>query len=89
LSPGLFLFAIAGNTLYALSIVAKSVDKKYLIANASWFVGEPRFRFGRSFLSSCQSTFFARSDAGGRRWSCEVVRDEVVRCHGVVGKYTR
>jgi hypothetical protein len=42
LSPALFLFAISGNTAYALSIVAASVDRAYLIANASWIVGAPR-----------------------------------------------
>jgi hypothetical protein len=40
LSPALFLFAILGNTTYALSICAESVERDYLIMNASWLAGE-------------------------------------------------
>ncbi|EIN12730.1 PQ-loop-domain-containing protein [Punctularia strigosozonata HHB-11173 SS5] len=39
LSPGLFMFSISGNTTYALSIIAASVEPRYLIANASWLAG--------------------------------------------------
>ncbi|KDQ62298.1 hypothetical protein JAAARDRAFT_30194 [Jaapia argillacea MUCL 33604] len=39
LSPFLFLFSITGNTTYALSICASSMDPKYLLKNASWLAG--------------------------------------------------
>ncbi|KAF8627500.1 hypothetical protein AX17_006311 [Amanita inopinata Kibby_2008] len=39
LSPALFFFAILGNITYALSICAKSMEKDYLIMNASWLAG--------------------------------------------------
>ncbi|KDR82764.1 hypothetical protein GALMADRAFT_275861 [Galerina marginata CBS 339.88] len=39
LSPALFFFAIFGNTTYALSICAKSMDKDYLITNGGWLAG--------------------------------------------------
>ncbi|EIW81042.1 PQ-loop-domain-containing protein [Coniophora puteana RWD-64-598 SS2] len=39
LAPGLFLFAILGNTTYALSICAASMDPDYLIKNSSWLAG--------------------------------------------------
>ncbi|KAF5315301.1 hypothetical protein D9619_007185 [Psilocybe cf. subviscida] len=39
LSPALFFFAIFGNTTYALSICAKSMDKEYLIRNGGWLAG--------------------------------------------------
>jgi solute carrier family 66 (lysosomal lysine-arginine transporter), member 1 len=40
LSPALFFFSILGNTTYALSICAKSMDKAYLMTNAGWLAGE-------------------------------------------------
>ncbi|KAF8554849.1 PQ-loop-domain-containing protein [Imleria badia] len=39
LAPGLFLFAILGNATYALSIVVVSMERDYLIRNASWLAG--------------------------------------------------
>ncbi|KAF8918998.1 PQ loop repeat-domain-containing protein [Mucidula mucida] len=39
LSPALFFFAIFGNTTYAWSICAKSMEKDYLVTNASWLAG--------------------------------------------------
>ncbi|KAJ7459927.1 PQ loop repeat-domain-containing protein [Mycena latifolia] len=39
LSPALFFFAIVGNLTYSLSIIAKSVQREYLITNASWLAG--------------------------------------------------
>ncbi|KAF8133783.1 PQ-loop-domain-containing protein [Boletus edulis] len=39
LAPGLFLFAILGNLTYALSIVAVSMERDYLIRNGSWLAG--------------------------------------------------
>lgn len=39
LSLALFLFAVAGNVTYVLSIVVKSRDEEYLIESASWLVG--------------------------------------------------
>ena len=34
------MFAIAGNVTYVLSICVVSMEKKYLIANASWLAGK-------------------------------------------------
>ncbi len=42
LSPALFFFSIFGNVTYALSICAKSMDKDYLVTNASWLAGKAR-----------------------------------------------
>jgi solute carrier family 66 (lysosomal lysine-arginine transporter), member 1 len=39
LTPALFFFAMFGNITYALSICAKSMEKSYLITNASWLAG--------------------------------------------------
>lgn len=39
LSPALFFFSVFGNVTYALSICAKSLDRKYLITNAGWLAG--------------------------------------------------
>ncbi|THV00844.1 PQ-loop-domain-containing protein [Dendrothele bispora CBS 962.96] len=39
LSPALFFFSILGNTTYALSICVKSMEKTYLVKNASWLAG--------------------------------------------------
>jgi len=39
LSPALFLFAISGNSTYALSICFASMKMKYLLANAPWLAG--------------------------------------------------
>ncbi|KAH8104689.1 PQ-loop-domain-containing protein [Cristinia sonorae] len=39
LSPALFLFSIAGNTTYALSILAASMEYRHLVANAAWLAG--------------------------------------------------
>ncbi|KAI9573601.1 PQ-loop-domain-containing protein [Boletus coccyginus] len=39
LAPGLFLFAILGNATYALSIIAVSIERNYLIRNGSWLAG--------------------------------------------------
>jgi len=39
LSPALFIFSIAGNTTYVLSILAVSLDVHHLIANAAWLAG--------------------------------------------------
>jgi len=39
LSPALFLFAMSGNTTYALSICFASMKMKYLLANAPWLAG--------------------------------------------------
>jgi hypothetical protein len=35
----MFLFSILGNTTYALSILAKSMDWAYLTTNAGWLAG--------------------------------------------------
>lgn len=39
LAPGLFYFAILGNITYTLSICVVSMDRDYLIRNASWLAG--------------------------------------------------
>ncbi|KAI0697888.1 PQ-loop-domain-containing protein [Cytidiella melzeri] len=39
LSFALFIFSIAGNATYALSIVASSLDLKHVLANAGWLAG--------------------------------------------------
>jgi hypothetical protein len=39
LSVGLFIFAIAGNSCYALSIIAASMERQYLVRNGSWLAG--------------------------------------------------
>ncbi|KAK2465356.1 hypothetical protein APHAL10511_002710 [Amanita phalloides] len=39
LSPALFFFAIVGNITYSLSICVKSMNREYLIMNASWLAG--------------------------------------------------
>ena len=39
LSPALFFFALFGNTTYALSICAKSMDRDYLVRNGGWLAG--------------------------------------------------
>jgi len=39
LSVGLFIFAIAGNSCYALSIIAASTERQYLVRNGSWLAG--------------------------------------------------
>lgn len=39
LAPGLFFFGILGNITYALSICVASMDREYLIRNASWLAG--------------------------------------------------
>jgi hypothetical protein len=44
LSPALFFFALFGNTTYALSICAKSMDKDYLIKNGGWLAGRIPYR---------------------------------------------
>ena len=39
LSPALFFFSMFGNVTYTLSICSKSMDREYLITNASWLAG--------------------------------------------------
>ena len=39
LSLALFLFAIAGNVTYVLSICAESMGVRHLTANAAWLAG--------------------------------------------------
>ncbi|GJE98492.1 PQ-loop repeat-containing protein [Phanerochaete sordida] len=39
LSPAMFLFAIAGNATYVLSILALSLEPKHIMANAGWIAG--------------------------------------------------
>ncbi|CEH14529.1 Predicted membrane protein [Ceraceosorus bombacis] len=39
LSLELFVFAVAGNSTYVLSVLVKSLDREYLLENSSWIVG--------------------------------------------------
>ncbi|KAJ4482124.1 PQ loop repeat-domain-containing protein [Lentinula aciculospora] len=39
LAPAMFFFSILGNATYSLSICVKSLEKEYLITNASWLAG--------------------------------------------------
>ncbi|KAJ3822861.1 PQ loop repeat-domain-containing protein [Lentinula raphanica] len=39
LAPALFFFSILGNATYSLSICVKSMEREYLITNASWLAG--------------------------------------------------
>ncbi|GAW05703.1 PQ-loop-domain-containing protein [Lentinula edodes] len=39
LAPALFFFSILGNATYSLSICVKSMEKEYLVTNASWLAG--------------------------------------------------
>ncbi|KAF8964378.1 PQ loop repeat-domain-containing protein [Flammula alnicola] len=55
LSPALFFFAIFGNTTYALSICAKSMDKAYLIKNGGWLAGSLLTVFLDIFVSTFPS----------------------------------
>ncbi|PPQ77482.1 hypothetical protein CVT25_011352 [Psilocybe cyanescens] len=52
LSPALFLFAIFGNSTYALSICAKSMDRDYLVTNGGWLAGSMMTIFLDIFVSS-------------------------------------
>lgn len=39
LSPALFFFSMFGNVTYSLSICSESMDREYLLTNASWLAG--------------------------------------------------
>jgi len=57
LSPALFFFALFGNTTYALSICAKSMDKDYLIKNGGWLAGSALTVFLDIFVL-CQFSYY-------------------------------
>ncbi|KAF5338949.1 hypothetical protein D9611_008785 [Ephemerocybe angulata] len=61
LSPALFLFSILGNTTYCLSIIAKSVDKAYLLTNAGWLAGSGLTVFLDLFVL-CQFMYYRSVD---------------------------
>ncbi|KAF8908887.1 PQ loop repeat-domain-containing protein [Gymnopilus junonius] len=61
LSPALFFFAIFGNTTYALSICAKSMDKDYLITNGGWLAGSMLTVFLDIFVL-CQFSYYRYTD---------------------------
>jgi len=63
LSPALFLFAIAGNVTYSLSICAASTEREYLIRNGSWLAGSALTVFLDIFVL-CQ--FFYYRSKGSR-----------------------
>jgi hypothetical protein len=50
LSIALFLFSVCGNLTYVASILFKSLDRKHLIANSSWLVGECNFERWHCFV---------------------------------------
>jgi len=57
LSPALFFFAIFGNTTYALSICAKSMDRDYLVRNGGWLAGSALTIFLDIFVL-CQFSYY-------------------------------
>jgi len=57
LSLALFMFAIAGNATYVLSICTDSMERKHLIANASWLAGSGLTIFLDIFVL-CQFFYF-------------------------------
>jgi len=61
LSLALFLFAIAGNVTYVLSILTDSVDRQHLIANASWLAGSGLTVFLDIFVL-CQFFYFRSAE---------------------------
>lgn len=82
LSPALFLFSIAGNVTYVLSILVASMDLDHIAANAGWIAGEhscpaaitSRCKlFGRE-LFDCLFRRFCKSSATVFRYSCSSCR---------------
>ncbi|EJC98486.1 PQ-loop-domain-containing protein [Fomitiporia mediterranea MF3/22] len=63
LSLALFMFSIAGNVTYVLSICTASMGARHLIANASWLAGSGLTVFLDVFVL-CQFFYFRREDAG-------------------------
>lgn len=63
LSLALFMFAIAGNVTYVLSICVESMDRQHLVANASWLAGSGLTVFLDIFVL-CQFFYFRTSEAG-------------------------
>jgi len=63
LSPFLFLFSITGNTTYALSICAASMDPKYLLKSASWLAGSSLTVFLDVFVL-CQFFYYRSVERG-------------------------
>ncbi|KZP31494.1 PQ-loop-domain-containing protein [Athelia psychrophila] len=72
LSPALFLFAIAGNVTYALSICAASMEREYLVRNGSWLAGSALTVFLDIFVL-CQFFYYRSS---GSRESEEILGGE-------------
>ncbi|EAU86053.2 hypothetical protein CC1G_07132 [Coprinopsis cinerea okayama7 len=63
LSPALFFFSILGNTTYALSICAKSMDRAYLLTNAGWLAGSALTVFLDIFVL-CQFIYYRAKEDG-------------------------
>ncbi|KLO15987.1 PQ-loop-domain-containing protein, partial [Schizopora paradoxa] len=61
LSLALFMFAIAGNVTYVLSICTKSMERKHYIANASWLAGHGLTVFLDIFVL-CQFFYFRSAE---------------------------
>ncbi|KAH8082272.1 PQ loop repeat-domain-containing protein [Filobasidium floriforme] len=59
LSLAMFFFSISGNLTYVASILCKSLDREYVLANTSWLIGS-----GGTVLLDCivlaQFVYFAR-----------------------------
>ncbi|KAF4590295.1 hypothetical protein EYR38_009593 [Pleurotus pulmonarius] len=74
LSPALFLFAILGNGTYGLSICAKSMDRRYLITNASWLAGSI-LTILLDVIVLCQFVYYRTREWQGRTSSASESRD--------------
>ncbi|KAL5524333.1 RTC2 [Sanghuangporus sanghuang] len=61
LSLALFLFSIAGNVTYVLSICTESMSSRHLVANAAWLAGSGLTVFLDVFVL-CQFFYFRRTD---------------------------
>ncbi|KAL5482435.1 RTC2 [Sanghuangporus weigelae] len=61
LSLALFLFSIAGNVTYVLSICTESMTPRHLVANAAWLAGSGLTVFLDVFVL-CQFFYFRRTD---------------------------
>ncbi|WOO79011.1 putative vacuolar amino acid transporter YPQ1 [Vanrija pseudolonga] len=73
LSLAMFFFSISGNVTYVASIMFKSMDRKYLITNASWIAGAGLTIFLDLFVLG-QFAYYAWQD---RQKDAKVFADDV------------
>ncbi|KIP05167.1 hypothetical protein PHLGIDRAFT_19782 [Phlebiopsis gigantea 11061_1 CR5-6] len=66
LSPALFLFSIAGNATYVWAILAVSLDREHVTANAGWIAGSSLTVFLDVFVLSQFLYYRASSRAASR-----------------------